>query len=489
VELVLYLVAQSCAGLHYAHNRTDASGRPLNIVHRDVSPQNLVVTFDGMLKVVDFGIAKAAVRETQTQSGTIKGKFAYMSPEQCLAENMDHRTDIFALGIITHEFLTGKRLFKRDNAYDTYHAILECKVPPPSELNHEIDPELDEITLKALTREADERYQTADEFADALMGILHRRGKSVNAASVSQFFDTQFATEISEHGQRMRALITGRQTSANTLDEYWEDLDDEIGAADQSALSPAGGDGPIATVDVDMGATIPEESSEVSVLDSSLLQEADDEDDEDDDGDDGGGATRIELNPLERIRHVHTTPRASGAGGGNQLAPPQQATGEGGAPGNEVDDDDNVKTLIADRTSQAEQLLATAAAMGQGQHSPGQPLIPNSQQSGPNPQQPPGPDSGPAPYGNPPQGGSWDGPQPYTPGGGINGLAPHQGHQGGPQGQGYHPMQSPPYGSPGFMPGTQEQHASRPPAWQLAVVFATCVGLGLGLTLLIARLF
>jgi len=99
VPLVLNMVAQSCAGLHYAHERT-ANGKPLNIVHRDISPQNLVVSFEGVVKIVDFGIAKAEMRETRTRSGTIKGKFAYMSPEQCVANNVDPRTDVFALGEI-----------------------------------------------------------------------------------------------------------------------------------------------------------------------------------------------------------------------------------------------------------------------------------------------------------------------------------------------------------------------------------------------------
>jgi eukaryotic-like serine/threonine-protein kinase len=98
VEIVLGLAAQACSGLHYAHQRSGTDGKQLNVVHRDVSPQNLVVTFEGVLKIVDFGIAKADQRQTHTRSGTIKGKFAYMSPEQCLAEPIDRRTDVFALG-------------------------------------------------------------------------------------------------------------------------------------------------------------------------------------------------------------------------------------------------------------------------------------------------------------------------------------------------------------------------------------------------------
>src|SRR5882672_5857116 len=133
VPLILNIAAQACAGLHYAHERT-SNGKPLNIVHRDISPQNLVISFEGVVKVVDFGIARAEMRETKTKAGTIKGKFAYMSPEQCVATNVDRRTDVFALGVITHELLTGRRLFKRNSPYETYQAVIECEVKPPSEL-------------------------------------------------------------------------------------------------------------------------------------------------------------------------------------------------------------------------------------------------------------------------------------------------------------------------------------------------------------------
>src|SRR5258705_6732269 len=112
LPLVLNVLAQTCSGLHYAHERTNA-GQALNVVHRDISPQNLVISFEGVLKIVDFGIARAEQRETKTRAGTIKGKFAYMSPEQCVSASVDRRTDVFALGIILHELLTGRRLFKR----------------------------------------------------------------------------------------------------------------------------------------------------------------------------------------------------------------------------------------------------------------------------------------------------------------------------------------------------------------------------------------
>src|SRR5277367_3683671 len=136
IPLIVNIAAQTAGGLHYAHERI-ANGKPLNMVHRDISPQNLVIGFEGVVKVVDFGIARAELRETKTKAGTIKGKFAYMSPEQCVATNVDRRTDVFALGVIVHELLTGRRLFKRSSPYETYQAVIECAVPPPSSVNHE----------------------------------------------------------------------------------------------------------------------------------------------------------------------------------------------------------------------------------------------------------------------------------------------------------------------------------------------------------------
>src|SRR5580765_7827649 len=143
VPLTMNIAAQAAAGLHYAHER-QANGKPLNMVHRDISPQNLVVGFEGVVKVVDFGIARADQRDTKTKAGTIKGKFAYMSPEQCVASNIDRRTDVFALGVIVWELLTARRLFKRASPYETYQAVIECNVPTPSSLNHEIDSSIDD---------------------------------------------------------------------------------------------------------------------------------------------------------------------------------------------------------------------------------------------------------------------------------------------------------------------------------------------------------
>src|ERR1044071_2094918 len=177
VPLGLNIPGEGSARPHHADEKT-ANGKALNIVHRDISPQNLVISFEGVVKLVDFGIAKAEMRETRTRSGTIKGKFAYMSPEQCVANNVDRRTDVFALGVIGHELLTGRRLFKRPSPYETYQAVIECDVKPPSELEPGGDPVLDAVIMRALTKDRSDRYPTAAAFGDAILGYLHSRGKS-----------------------------------------------------------------------------------------------------------------------------------------------------------------------------------------------------------------------------------------------------------------------------------------------------------------------
>ncbi len=217
-HLVMGMTAQVCAGLYYAHDRK-VDGRNLRLVHRDISPQNIVVTFDGVVKLVDFGIAKSSIRNSRTRAGMIKGKFAYMSPEQCKTQEVDRRTDIFALGIIVHELLTGRRLFKRTTTYDTYQAILSDKIPTPSSWNHELDPSLDAIVMKALAFEKEDRYSSAREFGQAMQQELHRWGKSASQLDLAEFFKDHFDGELALHDKRMRILLDSEGLAAE--DSPW----------------------------------------------------------------------------------------------------------------------------------------------------------------------------------------------------------------------------------------------------------------------------
>ena len=167
-----HITQSVAAGLDYAHARTDLEGQPLGVVHRDISPQNILISQDGHVKVIDFGVAKAANKVNETRVGVLKGKYAYMSPEQAMGDPIDGRTDVFALAITLYEITTGARLFKRKNELETLHAVIECEITPPSNIIAGYDPVLEKIILKALAHEPDDRYQSAGELESALQAYL-----------------------------------------------------------------------------------------------------------------------------------------------------------------------------------------------------------------------------------------------------------------------------------------------------------------------------
>src|SRR4051812_4893460 len=165
--LTSYIIAQAANGLGYAHTLTDGDNRPLGVVHRDVSPQNVLISFEGAIKMIDFGVARAYGRVAHTSPGGLKGKIDYMSPEQASAEEVDHRADVFALGIVLWEILTGKRLFRRETELATMRAIVDDPIPKPSDVAA-VPPELDAIVMRALRKRRDARFATAGEMAEAL---------------------------------------------------------------------------------------------------------------------------------------------------------------------------------------------------------------------------------------------------------------------------------------------------------------------------------
>ncbi|HUJ61048.1 MAG TPA: serine/threonine-protein kinase [Kofleriaceae bacterium] len=183
---VLAIGAGAAAGLHHAHERIGMDGRPLGIVHRDVSPSNLMVSFEGNVKVVDFGVAKAAHRAHETRSGTMKGKISYMSPEQCRGAPLDRRSDLFSLGIVMWEMLTSERLYKRGSDFDTMAAIVSEPPDPPSRHRADVPRELDEIVLRLLAKSPDDRFQTGDELLERLEGSGVRTGHVVSIAALGR---------------------------------------------------------------------------------------------------------------------------------------------------------------------------------------------------------------------------------------------------------------------------------------------------------------
>ncbi len=194
IGCVLAIAAGAAAGLHHAHERIGMEGRPLGIVHRDVSPSNLMVGYDGSVKVVDFGVAKAADRIHETQSGAVKGKISYLSPEQARGQRLDQRSDLFSLGIVMWEMLTVERLYKHPSDFETMSAIINEPTPPPSSRRRDIPPELDALVLRALAKSPEARFQTAEELAEAIEAVAVQTSSALSAASLSRFVRELFGT-------------------------------------------------------------------------------------------------------------------------------------------------------------------------------------------------------------------------------------------------------------------------------------------------------
>jgi len=193
VTAVLTIVAGAAAGLHHAHDRIGVDGRPLNIVHRDVSPSNLMVSYEGSVKVVDFGVAKASDRANETRSGTVKGKISYLSPEQARgSSSIDRRSDLFALGIVMWELLAGERLYKRSSDFENMTAIVNEPPSPPSSRKSSVPPELDAITLRLLSKSPADRFQTADELIEAIESFASRSGTMISSSALARFLRDMF---------------------------------------------------------------------------------------------------------------------------------------------------------------------------------------------------------------------------------------------------------------------------------------------------------
>ena len=193
-ELCRSLAEQICDGASYAHNLTDMAGRSLNLVHRDLNPQNVLISYGGDVKIIDFGIAKSELSTVKTEAGMIKGKFVYMSPEQSLAKKLDKRSDLFAIGISLYEMLTGVNPFHKNNIVLTLEAIQRYEPPPPSEYDPSYAP-FDPIIAKALTKDRDRRYSDAGEMQDDLRRIVLPRPPERLGPFISRLFRAHLEEE------------------------------------------------------------------------------------------------------------------------------------------------------------------------------------------------------------------------------------------------------------------------------------------------------
>ncbi|MCK5688853.1 serine/threonine protein kinase [Myxococcota bacterium] len=197
-EPAAQIIMGSAAGLDFAHRHTNLDGKHLGLVHRDISPQNIIVTYDGHAKIVDFGVAKAAGKVTETRSGVLKGKYSYMSPEQASGDPVDSRTDIFALGITLYEVTTGTRLFKRENEIETLHAVIGCDVTLPTDLVPDYPEDLEYIVMRALSADPSDRYTYAGDMERDLEQFLINRGHPSGASSLATYMQDLFSEKLAD---------------------------------------------------------------------------------------------------------------------------------------------------------------------------------------------------------------------------------------------------------------------------------------------------
>ena len=232
----LYMVSLICSGLDYAHSLKDLNGSPLNLIHRDITPQNILITYDGEVKIVDFGIAKAAARSTLTQIGTIKGKVAYMSPEQADGRQIDHRSDVFSTGILLYELVTGQRMFKGDTM-EILSKVRECRFDPPASV-HNLPEQVCDILNKALAKDPDRRYQSCGEMLGDLEKCMYDLSMWPRASGLSRIMQTLFREErIAEEAVMQRGSDTSLDTHTtddSTSDDSEDDSDRETILLDSS---------------------------------------------------------------------------------------------------------------------------------------------------------------------------------------------------------------------------------------------------------------
>jgi serine/threonine protein kinase len=220
VPMAALIISKICEGLDYAHRKKNASGQNLSIIHRDVSPGNVLIGYTGDIKLIDFGIAKAANRNSSTVAGTLKGKFGYMSPEQARGLDLDQRSDVFSVGILLYEMLTSRRLFAGGSDLNTLEKVRNAEIIPPTTFNDTIPKDLEKIVLKALARMPEDRYEYASDLQEDLVRFLIHDGNLMTTKSLANFIQDMFADVIAEENRKLAVyrqrgypLITKTETA------------------------------------------------------------------------------------------------------------------------------------------------------------------------------------------------------------------------------------------------------------------------------------
>ncbi len=234
---VAYIMACSMDGLHHAHRAVDDEGTHLNVVHRDFSPSNVLLAYDGGVKLCDFGIAKATLNRISTKTGIIKGKVKYMSPEQAFGHKLDRRSDVFSAGSVLYELCTGRPPFRARNEVDLIFEVRDAKPPRPAELNANLPTELGEIIEKSMARSRSGRFQSALEFRDALVRFLKRYDPAYRRTRLARYMKRLWADEIEEDLRMMEEFVMDLHSGEEDLGKNL--LADDMGPdAEYSKFSP-----------------------------------------------------------------------------------------------------------------------------------------------------------------------------------------------------------------------------------------------------------
>jgi serine/threonine protein kinase len=224
--VTLNLTAQLCDALDHVHNQRDERGQPLGIIHRDVTPANIIISGTGLLKLIDFGLAKAKVTTVQTAAGVIKGKLGYVAPEY-LGGKLDHRADLWAVGIIMYELLTGRRLFDGPDGFDTVVRVRELPIPRPSLANPSVTDELDDIVMTALERDPRRRWQSAEAMRDRIRAVIAQPGNAIDNKGVTDWVTWAFEQKRGRAPQLTPIVPMPIPTDASATPDLVPDLVDE----------------------------------------------------------------------------------------------------------------------------------------------------------------------------------------------------------------------------------------------------------------------